>query len=142
MPWNPPSFLMIGIWPCLMLVTMIVQRKLSPPPTDKMQAQMIAMMPWVMTFVLAQFAAGLVIYWTFNNFFSTIQQYIIMRRMGVKVDLIGNILGKKKPEGSEPTEEIAEEMAAIEPGETEVSVEPVKPKAISKPKPKKSKKKK
>lgn len=48
---------------------------------------MIAMLPWVMTFVLAKFAAGLVIYWTFNNLFSTIQQYIIMRRMGVDVYL-------------------------------------------------------
>lgn len=86
-PWTPPSFFIIGIWPCLMLVTMLVQRQLNPPPPDKLQAQMIAMLPWVMTFVLAKFAAGLVIYWTFNNLFSTIQQYIIMRRMGVDVYL-------------------------------------------------------
>ncbi len=57
---------------------MIIQRKLSPPPADKLQANMIAAMPWVMTFVLAQFAAGLVIYWTFNNLFqrdTTIYHY-------------------------------------------------------------------
>ncbi len=148
LPFTPPGFLMIGVWPCLMLITMIVQRKLSPPPTDKLQAQMIAAMPWVMTFVLAQFAAGLVIYWTFNNLFSTIQQYIIMRRMGVDVDLIGNILGKKK----EPTpidgvnaeaavvEEQVEDALGIDQADTPENA--VKPKKISKPKPKKSKKKK
>ncbi len=86
-PWSPPQFLMIGIWPCLMLVTMIIQRKLSPPPQDKTQAMVINMMPWLMTFVLAGFASGLVIYWTFNNLFSVIQQYIIMRSMGVEVHL-------------------------------------------------------
>lgn len=151
LPFTPPGFLMIGVWPCLMLLTMIVQRKLSPPPTDKLQAQMIAAMPWVMTFVLAQFAAGLVIYWTFNNLFSTIQQYIIMRRMGVDVDLIGNILGKKK----EPTpiegvnaeaavvEEQVEDALGIDQADTpENAVKASKPKKISKPKPKKSKKKK
>lgn len=99
LPFTPPQMLMIGAWPCLMLITMIIQRKLSPPPTDKFQAQLIAAMPWLMTFILAQFAAGLVIYWTFNNLFATIQQYIIMRRMGVDVDLLGNMLGKNK----EPT---------------------------------------
>ena len=140
-PIDLPGFLMIGAWPCLMLLTMIVQRKLSPPPTDKFQAQMIAAMPWIMTFILAQFAAGLVIYWTFNNLLSVLQQYIIMRRMGVEVDLIGNILGKNKPEEAEPSEEKAKEMAEIEPGEVEEAAS-VKPKKISKPKPKKSKKRK
>lgn len=149
LPFTPPSFMMIGAWPCMMLITMIIQRKLSPPPTDKLQAQMIAAMPWVMTFVLAQFAAGLVIYWTFNNLFSTIQQYIIMRRMGVDVDLLGNILGKKK----EPTpiegvhaeaavvEEDIENALGIDQNDTpENAVK--KPIKVSKPKPKKSKKKK
>ena len=148
LPFDAPSFLSIGLWPCLMLLTMIIQRKLSPPPTDKLQARMIALMPWVMTIVLAQFAAGLVIYWTFNNLLSVIQQYIIMRRMGVDVDLIGNILGKKK----EPTpiegvhaeaalvEERVEDALGIDQADTPENA--VKKKPISKPKPKKSKKKK
>lgn len=148
LPFDAPSFLSIGAWPCLMLLTMIIQRKLSPPPTDKLQARMIALMPWVMTIVLAQFAAGLVIYWTFNNLLSVIQQYIIMRRMGVDVDLIGNILGKKK----EPTpiegvhaeaalvEERVEDALGIDQADTPENA--VKKKPISKPKPKKSKKKK
>ncbi|MEM8833545.1 MAG: membrane protein insertase YidC [Pseudomonadota bacterium] len=138
LPFTPPDVLQIGIWPCLMLVSMIIQRKLSPPPPDKMQARMIAALPWIMTFILAQFAAGLVIYWTFNNIFSTIQQYIIMRRMGVEVDFIGNILGKNK-KNADNTDEVIEGEA------TEVVEEKIAdetPKEISKPKPKKSKKKK
>lgn len=149
-PWTPPQMLMIGVWPCLMLITMIIQRKLSPPPTDKFQAQLIAAMPWLMTFILAQFAAGLVIYWTFNNLFATIQQYIIMRRMGVDVDIWGNVLGKNK----EPTpidgvhaeaakvEQDIEDALGIDQNDTPENA--VK-KKISKPKPKKkmpSKKKK
>ncbi len=154
LPFTPPSFLMIGAWPCLMLITMIIQRKLSPPPADKLQANMIAAMPWVMTFVLAQFAAGLVIYWTFNNLFSVIQQYIIMRRMGVEVDLIGNILGKNKNKEMEPVEGIHPEAIVAEKqieeatnvdidGDGHIGPAPEKkPKKVSKPKPKKSKKKK
>ena len=150
LPFEAPSFLQIGIWPCLMLITMIIQRKLSPPPTDKLQAQMIAMMPWVMTFVLSQFAAGLVIYWTFNNLFSTIQQYIIMSRMGVEVDLLGNILGRKK----EPTpidgvhaeaalvEEQVEDALGIDQEDTPENAVKKAKKKVSKPKPKRSKKKK
>jgi len=147
-PISLPGFLMIGAWPFLMLVTMIIQRKLSPPPADKMQARMIAWMPWVMTFILAQFAAGLVIYWTFNNLFSVIQQYIIMRRMGVEVDLIGNILGKNKHKEMEPVEGIHPEAIVAEKqiesatgvdidGDGTIGVKET-PKKVSKPKPKKS----
>jgi len=134
---------------CLMLITMIIQRKLSPPPTDKFQAQMIAAMPWIMTFILAQFAAGLVIYWTFNNLLSVIQQYIIMRNMGVEVDLVGNILGRKKEETpidgvnaeAAVVEEQVEDALGIDQEDTpENAVKKSKP--VSKPKPKKSKKKK
>ena len=148
-PISLPGFLMIGAWPCLMLLTMLFQRTLSPPPADKLQAQMIALMPWVMTVVLAQFAAGLVIYWTFNNLFSVIQQYIIMRRMGVEVDIIGNIMGKNKsptpmdgvhPESTLVEEEVEEALGIDQEDTPENAVKKSKP--ISKPKPKKSKKKK
>lgn len=109
-PWTPPQFLMIGIWPCLMLLTMIVQRKLSPPPQDKTQAMIINMMPWLMTFVLAGFASGLVIYWTFNNLLSVIQQYIIMKNMGVEVHLFS------KDKENEKMEKAVMEGPSIHPG--------------------------
>jgi YidC/Oxa1 family membrane protein insertase len=86
-PWDPPQMLMIGAWPCMMLVTMILQRKMNPPPQDKTQAMIINMMPWIMVYILASFASGLVIYWTFSNILAVIQQYIIMRSMGVEVHL-------------------------------------------------------
>ena len=86
-PWDPPSFMMIGAWPIMMGLTMVWQRRLNPPPADKMQAQMMAFMPYFLVFIMAKFAAGLVIYWTWSNFLAVVQQYIIMRRMGVKVSL-------------------------------------------------------
>lgn len=87
-PWDPPQMLMIGIWPCIMLVTMVLQRRLQPEPPDPMQAKVMAMMPFMIAFILAKFAAGLVVYWAWNNFLSMIQQYVIMRRMGVPVSLL------------------------------------------------------
>ncbi|MCB1557204.1 MAG: membrane protein insertase YidC [Alphaproteobacteria bacterium] len=88
-PWTPPSFVpMIGAWPCMMLVFMLIQRQMNPPPQDKTQALMMNLMPFFMTFLLAGFASGLVIYWTFSNALSILQQYIIMTRMGVKVHFL------------------------------------------------------
>ena len=83
-PWTPPDFLALGIWPFLMGITMLLQQKLSPQPPDPMQARMFMLMPLVFTFMLARFPAGLVIYWTWNNLLSIIQQWLIMRRAGVK----------------------------------------------------------
>ena len=84
-PWNPPQFLMLGAWPLIMGVTMFLQQKLNPQPPDPIQAKMFAILPVVFTFMLAHFPAGLVIYWTWNNILSIVQQWVIMRRMGVKV---------------------------------------------------------
>ena len=96
LPYDVPGFLMIGIWPVLMGMTMYVQQKLNPPPTDPTQAQIFAFLPVVFTFMLGTFAAGLVIYWTFNNLLSILQQALIMKRMGVPIELyIGN--KAKKP---------------------------------------------
>jgi YidC/Oxa1 family membrane protein insertase len=83
-PWHPPEFLMIGAWPLIMGVTMFLQQKLNPQPPDPIQAKMFAILPVVFTFMLAHFPAGLVIYWTWNNILSIIQQWVIMRKMGVK----------------------------------------------------------
>jgi len=90
-PWDPPSFLMIGIWPLIMGVTMWLQMKMNPTPPDPTQAMIFNWMPVIFTFMLASFPAGLVIYWAWNNALSVLQQYVIMRRQGVKVELWDNI---------------------------------------------------
>ncbi|MEE8276968.1 MAG: membrane protein insertase YidC [Alphaproteobacteria bacterium] len=84
-PWDPPSFLMLGIWPLIMGGTMFLQMKLNPAPADPIQAKMFMLMPVVFTILLARFPAGLVIYWAWNNLLSIAQQYVIMRRMGVPI---------------------------------------------------------
>ena len=153
-PWNPPGFLMIGIWPCLMLLTLILQRSMSPPPQDKTQAMIINMMPWLMTFILAGFASGLVIYWTFSNALAVLQQYVIMRRMGVDVHFFG--IGRPKEE--EKLEEAVKDGPAVhpqakmiedevedalfsKPGDNDAPEKDAPPAKVSKPKPKKKKKK-
>lgn len=83
-PWAPPSFLTIGVWPILMGVTMFLQQKLNPAPADPVQAKVMSFLPIIFTFMLAPFPAGLVIYWTWNNLLSIAQQWLIMKRMGVK----------------------------------------------------------
>ncbi len=78
-----PSLLDIGVWPIIMGITMFVQQKLNPTPTNKDQARMFALMPVIFTFMLGHFASGLVIYWTLSNILSIIQQKAIMRKNGV-----------------------------------------------------------
>jgi len=90
-PWTPPEFLAIGIWPIIMGMSMWVQMKLNPAPTDPVQQKVFAWMPLFFTFLLARFPAGLVIYWTWNNILSVTQQYLIMTRQGVKVELWDNL---------------------------------------------------
>ena len=79
-PWDPPGFLIIGIWPLLMGLTMYLQQKLNPPPPDPIQAKIFMMLPFIFTFLLATFPAGMVIYWTFNNILSIAQQSLILRK--------------------------------------------------------------
>ena len=90
-PFTPPSMLMIGIWPLIMGVTMFVQMKLNPPPPDPTQKMLFDWMPVIFTFMLANMPAGLVIYWTWNNFLSIAQQWYIMAKNGVKVELWENL---------------------------------------------------
>jgi YidC/Oxa1 family membrane protein insertase len=79
-PWTPPAFLHLGIWPLFMGCSMVLQQKLNPPPVDPIQRKMFQyVMPLVFTFMLGQFASGLVIYWTWNNLLSVLQQWLIMR---------------------------------------------------------------
>ena len=90
-PWEPPAFLLIGIWPIIMGITMWVQMKLNPAPPDPVQAKLFAWMPVFFTFLLASFPAGLVIYWAWNNLLSVIQQAVIMARQGVDIPLLENL---------------------------------------------------
>ncbi len=78
-PWDPPSFLQIGAWPLIMGVTMILQQRLSPQPADPAQAKVMMLMPIMFTYLLAQFPVGLVIYWTWSNILTILQQGYIMR---------------------------------------------------------------
>ncbi|SHL38251.1 protein translocase subunit yidC [Roseibium suaedae] len=98
-PWDPPQMLMLGVWPLIMGVTMFVQMKMNPAPPDPTQQMIFTWMPVIFTFMLASFPAGLVIYWAWNNTLSVTQQYIIMRRQGVKVELLDNLRAtfKRKP---------------------------------------------
>jgi YidC/Oxa1 family membrane protein insertase len=99
LPYDVPQFLLIGVWPLIMGITMFVQMQMNPQPPDKTQAMIFAWMPVIFTFMLASFPAGLVIYWAWNNFLSILQQGFIMRRHGVKIELFDNIkgmLGKAK----------------------------------------------
>jgi YidC/Oxa1 family membrane protein insertase len=95
-PWDPTvlpvigSFLHVGLWPLIMGVTMWAQMKVNPPPPDPAQRVMFAWMPVIFTFMLANFSAGLVIYWAWNNTLSVAQQSFIMSRHGVKVELWNN----------------------------------------------------
>ncbi len=97
------QFLMIGAWPLVMGMTMWVQMKLNPAPPDPTQKMIFDWMPIIFTFMLANFSAGLVIYWAWNNFLSVIQQSVIMRKNGAKIELFDNVKAtfvKRKAEGS------------------------------------------
>jgi YidC/Oxa1 family membrane protein insertase len=92
-------FLHIGIWPIIMGITMWLQMKLNPAPPDPTQKMIFDWMPLIFTFMLASFSAGLVIYWAWNNTLSVIQQSVIMRKHGAKIELFDNIksmFAKKK----------------------------------------------
>ncbi|MBL8561129.1 MAG: membrane protein insertase YidC [Gemmobacter sp.] len=105
LPWAAPEHgtlmatIFIGILPILLGISMWLQQKLNPAPTDPAQAMVFAWMPWVFMFMLGSFASGLVLYWITNNTITFMQQYAIMRSHGHKPDLFGNIKAgfKKKP---------------------------------------------
>src|SRR5579871_4911619 len=84
-------YLALGIWPIIMGITMWFQMKLNPTPPDPTQQIIFSWMPLIFTFMLAGFPAGLVIYWAWNNTLSVLQQSFIMRRNGVKVELLDNL---------------------------------------------------
>ncbi len=149
LPFTPPSVLQIGVWPCLLLLALLSHRVMSPPAQDKTQAFVIKYLPYMMAFIMSKFAAGLVIYWTFSSAFSTIQQYVIMRRMGVEIHFFGKTKSERRLEkqvkegptvhpGLEMVEDQVEDAMFGEPGTDDEKPEQ---KPVSKPKPKKKKKK-
>ena len=145
-PWDPPSILMIGVWPCLMLLAMIIQKKLNPPPQDPLQRDIANYMPFLFAFIMSKFAAGLVVYWTFSAFIGVLQQMIIMKRLNVPIHLFGETEEEEEAKKAvdkgpalHPLTEMAEDEVEEAMGLKEKD-EPTKP--IKPPKPKKSKKKK
>jgi YidC/Oxa1 family membrane protein insertase len=105
LPWSGPevgsimALVFIGILPLLLGISMWMQQKLNPAPTDPTQQMIFAWMPWVFMFMLGGFASGLVVYWIANNTITFSQQYLIMRSQGIKPDVFGNIKSsfKRKP---------------------------------------------
>ena len=97
LPYNPGAvplighFLTIGIWPVIMGFSMFLQMKMNPEPPDPVQKQMFSWMPVIFTFMLGTFPSGLVIYWTWNNSLSVLQQYLIAKKAGAKVELWDNL---------------------------------------------------
>ncbi len=139
-PWDPPSILMIGVWPCLMLLAMIVQKKLNPPPQDPLQRDMANYMPFLFAFIMARFPAGLVIYWTCSALIGVIQQMIIMKSMDVPIHLFGETQEEKdakKAVDEGPALHPLSEMAEDEIEEAMFGKEDEAPKVIKPPKPKK-----
>ena len=103
LPYTVPHVLMIGVWPLIMGVTMFLQMRMNPTPPDPTQQMIFTWMPVIFTFMLSSFPAGLVIYWAWNNSLSIMQQSVIMKRQGAKIELWDNLVGmfKKKPSPAE-----------------------------------------
>jgi YidC/Oxa1 family membrane protein insertase len=97
LPFTAPHFLMIGVWPLLMGITMFLQMRMNPTPPDPTQAAIFTWMPVMFTFMMATFPAGLIIYWAWNNTLSILQQGYIMKRNGAKIELWDNLVALFKP---------------------------------------------
>ncbi len=144
LPFDAPSILQIGIWPCLMLIGLLMQRQMNPPPQDPLQRHMMMFFPFFITYILSGFASGLVIYWTVSNFLSVLQQYIIMKSMGVEVHFFS------RPKVEEKLDDMVKDGPDIHPAlekakeevEDALFGEEEETKEITPPKPKKKKKKK
>ncbi|MEJ6395563.1 membrane protein insertase YidC [Gymnodinialimonas sp. 2305UL16-5] len=101
-PESIMALIFIGILPIILGISMWLQQKLNPAPTDPTQAAIFAWLPWVFMFMLGGFASGLLVYWIANNTLTFTQQYLIMRSQGFKPDVFGNIRKsfQRKPKDS------------------------------------------
>jgi len=99
-PHTLMATIFLGILPLILGITMWMQQKLNPAPTDPVQASIFAWMPWVFMFMMGSFSSGLIVYWITNNTITFSQQYLIMRSHGHRPNVFGNIrssLRKKAP---------------------------------------------
>lgn len=97
-PWDPPALLMIGAWPVLYTITMVLQMRLSPPAPDPGQQMVHDLMPYMFGVMLAHFASGLVIYWTWSNVLGILQQYYVQRKYGTEeVSILRGHSARRKP---------------------------------------------
>ncbi len=142
LPWAAPeqgtllALIFIGVLPILLGITMWLQQKLNPAPTDPTQAAVFAWMPWIFMFMLGGFASGLVVYWIANNIITFVQQYLIMRSHGHRPDIFGNIRSgfAKKPAVAVAPAKAAAKPAARDEGEAAAPTPPApKPPAARKP---------
>ena len=141
--WDPPRVLHIGVWPCVMLISMLIQKKLNPPPQDPIQRDMANYFPFLITYFVSRLASGMVIYWSISGIIGLIQQIVIMRSLGVPIHLFGQTEEEKQMEKAvdkgpavHPLVEMAEEKV-----EGALFGDEGPSKTISPPKPKKKKKK-
>lgn len=144
-PWDPPSMLLIGVWPCLMLVAMLIQKQLNPPPQDPIQRDMAMYMPFIFAYMMSHFASGLVVYWTFSAYIGVIQQIIIMKSLNVPIHLFGETKDEKELDAlieKGPAVHPLAEMVEDDVEDALFGDDDNAGKTVSKPKPKKSKKKK
>ena len=79
-PFTPPAMIAIGLLPILLGLSMWAQQKMNPPPVDPAQKQIFALMPWVLMFIMAPYATGLIVYWITNNCLTMLQQWLMTRR--------------------------------------------------------------
>ena len=99
LPWDTPGvgslfhIFSLGVLPIILGISMWLQQKLNPTPTDPTQKMVFAWMPWIFMVMLGTFASGLILYYIANNLITFVQQYAIMRRHGHKPDVFGNIFG-------------------------------------------------
>jgi YidC/Oxa1 family membrane protein insertase len=106
LPWAGPephtlmATIFLGILPLILGVSMWLQQKLNPAPTDPVQASIFAWMPWVFMFMMGSFASGLIVYWITNNTITFAQQYLIMWSHGKRPDIFGNIRSAKAAKGA------------------------------------------
>ncbi|MBV1918739.1 MAG: membrane protein insertase YidC [Sphingomonadaceae bacterium] len=105
LPFEPPSFLAIGILAVLLGITMFLQFKLNPAQMDPIQQQMFLIMPWVMMFIMAPFAAGLLLYWITSNVLTIGQQaYLYSRHPQLRAQAEKDAVDKKRAAEREKSE--------------------------------------
>lgn len=128
-PWGAPGWLHIGAWPIIMCTTLVLQQRLSPPPQDKTQRIMMGIMPYWMTLILANFPVGLVIYWSWSNTLSVLQQYILLRQEGVRVNIFTRSRSEKELEAMiDQDTESKEDKDVIDHDDIEPETKDIKPK--------------